>query len=59
MLLIEGLPIFLLELAIGQRLRKGSIGAWSRISPFLGGKFRLFQINCKVINENFMNRTQI
>ena len=47
MLLIEGLPIFLLELAIGQRLRKGSIGAWSRISPYLGGKFRLFQINSK------------
>ena len=37
MLLIEGLPIFLLELAIGQRLRKGSIGAWMRISPYLGG----------------------
>ena len=37
MLLIEGLPIFLLELAIGQRLRKGSIGAWQRISPYLGG----------------------
>jgi SNF family Na+-dependent transporter len=31
MLLIEGLPIFLLELAIGQRLRKGSIGAWSQV----------------------------
>ena len=45
MLLIEGLPIFLLELAIGQRLRKGSIGAWSRISPFLGGKLCFFQIN--------------
>ena len=37
MLLIEGLPVFLLELAIGQRLRKGSIGAWQRVSPYLGG----------------------
>ena len=37
MLLIEGLPIFLLELTIGQRLRKGSIGAWHRVSPYLGG----------------------
>jgi len=37
MLLIEGLPVFLLELAIGQRLRKGSVGAWQRVSPFLGG----------------------
>ena len=37
MLLVEGLPIFLLELALGQRLRKGAIGAWQRISPWLGG----------------------
>ncbi len=37
MLFIEGLPIFFLELAIGQRLRKGSIGAWNRVSSSLGG----------------------
>lgn len=37
MLFAEGLPIFLLELAIGQRLRKGSIGAWKQMSPYLGG----------------------
>jgi hypothetical protein len=37
MLFIEGLPIFFLELAIGQRLRKGSIGAWNRVSSYLGG----------------------
>lgn len=37
MLLIEGLPIFLLELAIGQRLRKGSIGAWKQISKYTAG----------------------
>jgi len=32
-----GLPLFILELAIGQRLRKGSIGVWKQISPYLGG----------------------
>jgi len=32
-----GLPLFVLELAIGQRLRKGSIGVWKQISPYLGG----------------------
>ncbi|WAR13329.1 S6A18-like protein [Mya arenaria] len=37
MLAIEGIPIFYLELAVGQRLRKGAIGAWNDISPYLGG----------------------
>ncbi|XP_045464820.1 sodium-dependent neutral amino acid transporter B(0)AT3 [Harmonia axyridis] len=37
MLAIEGIPIFYLELAIGQRLRKGAIGVWSQVSPYLGG----------------------
>ncbi|XP_026556690.1 LOW QUALITY PROTEIN: sodium-dependent neutral amino acid transporter B(0)AT3-like [Pseudonaja textilis] len=36
-LVFEGIPIFHLELAIGQFLRKGSIGVWSHISPYLGG----------------------
>ena len=37
MLAVEGLPIVFLELAIGQRLRKGAIGVWAQISPYLGG----------------------
>uniref|UniRef100_A0A6P7FYL8 Transporter n=1 Tax=Diabrotica virgifera virgifera TaxID=50390 RepID=A0A6P7FYL8_DIAVI len=37
MLAIEGIPIFYLELAIGQRLRKGAIGVWNQVSPFLSG----------------------
>ncbi|XP_055585595.1 sodium-dependent neutral amino acid transporter B(0)AT3 isoform X2 [Uranotaenia lowii] len=37
MLLIQGLPIFYLELAIGQRLRKGAIGVWHEVSAYLGG----------------------
>ncbi|XP_048253577.1 sodium- and chloride-dependent transporter XTRP3-like [Haliotis rufescens] len=37
MLAIEGIPLFFLELAIGQRLRKGAVGAWSQVSPYLGG----------------------
>ncbi|XP_061738634.1 sodium-dependent neutral amino acid transporter B(0)AT3-like isoform X1 [Nerophis ophidion] len=36
-LVFEGLPLLYLEMAIGQRLRKGSIGVWRSISPFLGG----------------------
>lgn len=36
-LVFEGLPLLYLELAIGQRLRRGSIGVWRSISPMLGG----------------------
>ncbi|XP_059195564.1 sodium- and chloride-dependent transporter XTRP3-like [Centropristis striata] len=37
MLVLEGVPLFYLELAIGQKMSLGSIGAWSAISPYLGG----------------------
>ncbi|XP_036266384.2 inactive sodium-dependent neutral amino acid transporter B(0)AT3 [Pipistrellus kuhlii] len=36
-LAFEGIPLFHLELAIGQRLRRGSIGVWKAISPYLSG----------------------
>ncbi|XP_056376145.1 sodium-dependent neutral amino acid transporter B(0)AT3-like isoform X1 [Hyla sarda] len=36
-LIFEGIPLFYLELAIGQRLRRGSIGVWNAISPYFGG----------------------
>ncbi|XP_060705893.1 sodium-dependent neutral amino acid transporter B(0)AT3-like [Hemiscyllium ocellatum] len=36
-LIFEGIPILHIELAIGQRLRKGSFGVWNSISPYLGG----------------------
>eukprot|EP00912_Choanoflagellata_sp_UC4_P000265 UC4_evm2s166 len=37
MLVVEGIPLFLLELAVGQRLQLGALGSWSAISPLLGG----------------------
>ena len=37
MLVLEGVPLFYMELAIGQKMRLGSIGAWSAINPYLGG----------------------
>uniref|UniRef100_A0A8C0WB71 Transporter n=1 Tax=Castor canadensis TaxID=51338 RepID=A0A8C0WB71_CASCN len=37
MLIVEGMPLLYLELAVGQRMRQGSIGAWRAISPYLGG----------------------
>ncbi|KAL3859741.1 hypothetical protein ACJMK2_009939 [Sinanodonta woodiana] len=37
MIAVEGIPLFYLELAVGQRLRKGAIGSWNQISPYLVG----------------------
>ncbi|XP_023228941.1 sodium-dependent neutral amino acid transporter B(0)AT3-like [Centruroides sculpturatus] len=37
MLAIEGVPVFYLELAVGQRLRKGAIGVWNLVSSYTGG----------------------
>lgn len=40
-LVLEGIPVFYIELAIGQCLRRGSIGVWTAVSPYLGGVGRL------------------
>lgn len=37
MLIFEGVPVFYLELSIGQRLRQGAINVWSTVCPYLGG----------------------
>lgn len=37
LLMLIGIPLFFLELAVGQRIRRGSIGVWNYISPRLGG----------------------
>ncbi|XP_034384388.1 sodium- and chloride-dependent transporter XTRP3-like [Cyclopterus lumpus] len=37
MLVLEGIPLFYMELAIGQKMSLGSIGAWTAINPYLGG----------------------
>uniref|UniRef100_W5M1P1 Transporter n=1 Tax=Lepisosteus oculatus TaxID=7918 RepID=W5M1P1_LEPOC len=37
MLVVEGIPLFYMELAVGQQMRLGSIGAWRAINPYLGG----------------------
>ncbi|XP_038626295.1 sodium-dependent neutral amino acid transporter B(0)AT1 [Tachyglossus aculeatus] len=37
LLVFEGVPLLHLEFAIGQRLRKGSVGVWSSIHPTLKG----------------------
>lgn len=37
LLVLEGIPLLHLEFAIGQRLRKGTVGVWKSINPYLGG----------------------
>ncbi|XP_051825764.1 sodium-dependent neutral amino acid transporter B(0)AT1 [Antechinus flavipes] len=37
LLVLEGIPLLYLEFAIGQRLRKGSVGVWTAIHPTLKG----------------------
>ncbi|KAJ8335114.1 hypothetical protein SKAU_G00407530 [Synaphobranchus kaupii] len=37
LLVLEGIPLLHLEFAIGQRLRKGSVGVWTSIHPYLAG----------------------
>lgn len=37
LLVFEGVPLLHLEFAIGQRLRKGSVGVWRTISPYMTG----------------------
>lgn len=36
MLVLEGIPLFLIELGMGQRMRLGSLGVWNTIHPWLG-----------------------
>ncbi|KAF0303872.1 Sodium-dependent neutral amino acid transporter B(0)AT3 [Amphibalanus amphitrite] len=37
MMVLEGAPLFLVELGIGQRLRQGSLGVWNIIHPWTAG----------------------
>lgn len=44
LLVLEGIPLLHLEFAIGQRLRKGSVGVWSSIHPTLKGVGKFWKI---------------
>lgn len=37
MLFVLGIPLFYLELSLGQAVRKGPVKAWFKVSPNLGG----------------------
>ena len=37
MAIVEGLPLFYLELLIGQSVRRGAVGVWRILNPRLSG----------------------
>ncbi|XP_059471296.1 sodium-dependent neutral amino acid transporter B(0)AT3 isoform X2 [Neocloeon triangulifer] len=37
MLILEGIPLFLVEIGIGQKQRLGALGVWNIVHPWLGG----------------------
>lgn len=37
MLVLEGIPLFLIEIGMGQRMRLGALGVWNTVHPWLGG----------------------
>ncbi|CAB0015460.1 unnamed protein product, partial [Nesidiocoris tenuis] len=37
MLVLEGIPLFLIELGMGQKMRLGALGVWNNVHPWLGG----------------------
>lgn len=50
MLVVGGIPLFYMELALGQFNRKGAITCWGRLVPLLKGKI-LFLIILVLITK--------
>jgi len=42
MLLVGGIPLFYMELALGQFYQTGAITCWGRLVPLFKGKLSLF-----------------
>lgn len=59
LLVLEGIPLLHLEFAIGQRLRKGSVGVWSSIHPTLKGVGKSKSHLRKHKSLNLQSKTQI
>jgi hypothetical protein len=40
-LILAGVPVFLMEMSIGQVMQTNAVKAWKRICPLFGGKFSM------------------
>lgn len=49
MLVVGGIPLFYMELALGQFNRKGAITCWGRLVPLLKGKVKSGAMHISVI----------
>ncbi|KHJ74868.1 hypothetical protein OESDEN_25516 [Oesophagostomum dentatum] len=58
MMVLLGLPLFLIELGIGQRLRTGPMGVWNAIHPYLGGLF-YFALFCSRVNYSYLTVVRV
>lgn len=58
MLVVGGIPLFYMELALGQFNRKGAITCWGRLVPLLKGKI-LFLIILVLITKPRIIRNNV
>ena len=49
-LLLAGMPVFLMEMSIGQVMQTNAVEAWKRICPLFGGKFRMLFLFAPTMN---------
>ena len=49
MAIVEGLPIFYLELLIGQSVRRGAVGVWRILNPRMSGIGYASAVVCAVL----------
>lgn len=55
MLVVGGIPLFYMELALGQYNRKGAITCWGRLVPLFKGKRTYHMLN---LTSNFITITK-
>lgn len=51
MLIFGGLPLFYMELALGQFQRCGCLTVWKRICPALKGWFSFYQKDIRILSK--------
>ena len=57
MLAVGGIPLFYMELALGQYYRKGAITCWSRIVPLFKGKLTQFTLKTSYTSPQIISLT--
>lgn len=51
MLVVGGIPLFYMELALGQHNRKGAITCWGRLVPLFKGKKKKSKIGFETVRK--------